>query len=142
MLKLLLIPAAIKIVQWLSENPETNTITLEKISDEYLINYYKKNKESAIKQQITKAIEKIIKDYRYFKIGKTGVPEGRSAQHKDYDRMFVLCQTKYPEFIDNLESYYNSKYINHPKNENINEGTANRMSDTSGYYYLYVVVAG
>jgi len=54
--------------------------------------------------------------------------------------MFLLCQSKYPELIENLERYYNEKYINHKKNDNKNMGSASVMSEIKKNYYLYIVV--
>lgn len=54
--------------------------------------------------------------------------------------MFLLCETKVSSVIEELEEYYNDKFDEHPKNDNINKGSACKMSDINNKYYLYMVV--
>lgn len=74
-----------------------------------------------------------------FKIGKSGVPNERRKGHSEYEVMHLLCESQDKDYINRLESYYNSKYYEHAKNQNKNRGSASTMESKNGYYYLYVV---
>lgn len=54
--------------------------------------------------------------------------------------MFLLCDSKDSDFISELENYYNTKYISHPKNDNKKIGSAGKSVSINGHYYLYIVV--
>jgi len=144
MYQILLIPIAIGIAKLFSKlfesNPDLEKIDSEHIYEDYLVTYFKKDKERIVKQKITSSINRIIETYGHFKIGKSGIPVQRAKQHREYKEMFLLCQSKYPELIENLERYYNEKYINHKKNDNKNMGSASVMSEIKKNYYLYIVV--
>lgn len=94
----------------------------------------------ALKRLITRSINKIVKQCKSFKIGKTGCPDNRFANYKDYDRMILLCQSSDCGIIEVLESYYNQKYFAHPKNDNQRIGSAGIMSNSDSLYFLYIVV--
>jgi len=121
-------------------NSELGGILSSEIYKDYLIKYYKNSNEIIIKQHITKSINLIISNFNNFKIGKTGIPFARAKQYLEYNQMFLLCESRYSDLIENLEIYYNKKYLNHPNNDNINKGSACRMSKIDNKYYLYLVV--
>ncbi|PKP42464.1 MAG: hypothetical protein CVT95_12480 [Bacteroidetes bacterium HGW-Bacteroidetes-12] len=119
---------------------ELSEIKPENIFEDFKVKYFKKSHVGATKTQITKSIEKIIPEYKSFKIGKTGNPTTRNAGHKTYTSMFLLCDSKDSDFISELENYYNSKYISHSKNDNKKVGSAGKSVSINGHYYLYIVV--
>lgn len=92
------------------------------------------------KRCTTMCINKIIADCKAFKIGKTGDPQSRAANYGDFDKMYLLVQSKNSLLIDRLEGYYTQKYYGHKKNMNINRGSAAVMASSHRTYYLYIVV--
>lgn len=94
---------------------------------------------SAVKRRITKSVNLLIDGCKRFKIGKTGVPERRFANYGGYDRMVLLCKSRCASVVETLEAYYNCKYRNHPKCDNIRGGSAADMS-VGGKFFLYVVL--
>jgi len=101
--------------------------------------YFTSKQETIAKIHITKTLNKIIKGKGKFKIGKSGVPHSRNKQHKAFNKMYILAESKNKKFIDKLEALYNEKYISNKKNANYKIGTAGVMSDKTGKYFLYVV---
>ncbi len=144
MYQLLLIPVAFGLAKLFSDvldaNRELAKIDKKHIYRNYLIKYFKKDDEKIVKQKITKSINLIVENYSHFKIGKSGIPAKRAEQHEEYTEMFLLCESKYSELIENLEKYYNKKFRHHEKNDNKNYGSASTMSKIDDNYYLYVVV--
>lgn len=120
MYPLLLIGTGIAILlkELFSADNELKKISTDHIYCDYLNKHYKKTHEGALKANITKSINKIVEQYKGFKIGKTGNPPVRNLNHKEYSEMFLLCESKNPEFIYTLESTYNNKFIEHKKNDN------------------------
>lgn len=124
------------------KDPELKNVKPENIFRDFLFQHFKKNKIGVSKSKITKVInEQIIPNFDVFKIGKTGNPNRRIKEHSiNYDKIFLLCKSKYPEYIVELESYYNYKYFDHYKNENKIKGSSGANSSVDGFYYLYVAV--
>ena len=93
------------------------------------------------KSRITRVINDYANDRRVkgFKIGKTGQPYERASQY-GYTQMILLGKSRNKKLIENLEAEYNEKYRYHPKNDNINAGSAGEMVSKDGYYYLYIVI--
>lgn len=125
---------------YLKKNPELEKIQDDNIYESYLQEYQKDIHIPILKGQITKSINIIIKHYGNFKVGKTGDPISRNKAHKHYDEMFLLCASKHDKVIEELESYYNEKYIQHTKNDNKKVGSAGKCQAVNGKYYLYIVV--
>lgn len=124
------------------KDPELKNVRPENIFEDFLFQHFKKSKLSASKGKITRVINKaIIPEFSAFKIGKTGNPNRRAKEHSvNFDKVFLLCKSKYPEHIVELESYYNEKYFDHPNNENKVKGSSGANSSVDGFYYLYVAV--
>jgi hypothetical protein len=123
-----------------AKNPELKKITNSKTYKDYLRKHFKKTHIGALKSQITISINTIIDNHSRFKIGKTGNPDIRNIQHTDYKKMFLLCESKDESFISELETYYNSKYIEHGKNDNKRKGSAGKSIAANGKFFLYVIV--
>lgn len=88
---------------------------------------------------LIKAIRIIANRSTLFKIGKTGQTlNDRLSQHPKFRRIVGLTWSKDPMKIEKLESVLNSLFVDHPKNDNTNEGSAGIMT-MSGKYWLYVV---
>jgi len=74
-----------------------------------------------------------------FKIGKTSQPvEYRLRQHKKYDDVEVIVKSKYKKEIDRYEEAMLNRFIDHPKCDNKNVGSAARMANKP-LYVLYGV---
>ncbi|OFX37786.1 MAG: hypothetical protein A2X08_02965 [Bacteroidetes bacterium GWA2_32_17] len=131
---------AILLKELFSADNELKKISTEHIYCVYLNKHYEKTNEPTLKANITKSINKITKQYKGFKIGKTGNPPVINMNHKEYSEMFLLCESKNPEFIYTLESIYNKKFIEHKKNDNKKEGSAGICKSVDGKFYLYIVV--
>jgi hypothetical protein len=123
-----------------SSNDELNSISKNSIYDDYKRKHFKKTHNGALKGQITKSINEIIPLYKSFKIGKTGNPPNRHRQHVVYKEMFLLCESRDANFISDIETYFNEKYLNHEKNDNIKGGSACKSKSVDGKHYLYIVV--
>ena len=129
------------LVDFFSGNPEFEEIDHDDIYKDFLIEEDQiEIDEKILKQKITRGINVLIKEYKGFKIGKTGNPKGRTGNHKKYKKMFLLCSTNSKELNKKLEGYYNTKYIEHKKNDNKKEGSAGEAKAVNGRFYLYVVV--
>ncbi|MEG1555345.1 MAG: hypothetical protein RR356_01295 [Bacteroidales bacterium] len=138
---LLLSVAAIAAFKLLFNNKKKDSFSNDAIIKNYLVEDYS-NKKS-LKKTITRRINKIINDYKClsFKIGKTASTNERQKAHFDkYDKLILLYKSEDCVMIEELESYYNEKYIKHKKNENVERGSAGKMSDIDHYYYLYIVL--
>ncbi|MCL6294910.1 hypothetical protein [Jejuia spongiicola] len=121
-------------------NPELGEITHKDIYKDFLIDIDKNDlTERILKQKTTRSINLIIEKHKSFKIGKTGNPKSRTANHKIYDRMFLLCSSSDKEMINVLEGHYNDKYLTHKKNDNKKGGSAGDAKAMNGRYYLYIV---
>ncbi|MCR4561130.1 MAG: hypothetical protein K5685_13715 [Bacteroidales bacterium] len=94
----------------------------------------------ALKRLITRNINSIIPVCKSFKIGKTGCPDNRFVNYKNYDKMILLCQSSDCSVIEVLEAYYNQKYFQHPKNDNKWLGSAGIMTNSENLYFLYMVI--
>lgn len=93
-----------------------------------------------LKGRITQLINRIEKKYENFKIGKTGDPDTRDNSHKAYKYMFILCSSDKAHHIENLESYFTTKYKSNIKCDNKKGGSAGTIKSVDGMYYLYMVV--
>lgn len=100
-----------------------------------------------VKSAITKRLNEIVKSGKptAIKIGKTGLYNSRrnGSVYKDFVEMYILYKSTNKEFVEILESYYNTyakkKY---PKlTVNVKGGSAGVMTNASGFYYLYVALA-
>jgi hypothetical protein len=97
------------------------------------------------KKIATKTIEKAkntIKTSKKFKIGKTGQTLNdrfNSKYQLSFENIVQLYRSKDKELINQLESTLNSHFYSHPKNFNVNEGSAGDMTDKNGFYILYIV---
>ncbi len=114
-------------------------IPREDIDDKYLEQVNRNTNEGDLKRTLTNRINQIIAQCKKFKVGETGSPEGRRKSYVGYSKMYLLCKCTSEEYIDKLEHYYNEKFFNHPKNDNINQGSAGKMSSPDGNFYLYIV---
>jgi len=54
--------------------------------------------------------------------------------------MYLFTISKSILLTDELEEYYNEKYLSHEKNQNINKGSASPMKSTDRNFFLYCVV--
>lgn len=128
------------------DDPELeNLVSKEAINKDFLIDQdYKKLSISALKRQISTTINQHVKgDISGFKIGKTGNPKKRSKSddYKEYNQMVLLCMTKDQSLIEELESYYTDKYIEHTKNDNKKRGSANKsVAIIDNKHFLYMIV--
>jgi len=124
------------------KDPELKNIKPNNIFEDFIFQHFKKSKIGLTKTKITKVLNKaIIPEFNAFKIGKTGNPNRRTKEHSvNFDKVFLLCKSKYPEHIVELETYYNDKYFDHTKNENKIKGSSGANSSIDGFYYLYVAV--
>ncbi len=112
---------------------------LGSIDTDLMVAAKKSDNLAAVKRIITKNVNLLIDGCKSFKIGKSGVPKRRFANYSGYSRMVLLCQSRCASVIEHLEAYYNTKYRNHAKCDNINGGSAADMSG-SGLFFLYVVL--
>ncbi len=112
----------------------------KKIDTSSVVNLDRKEKRKGdFKRFITKRINILLKqNNKKFKIGKSGTDK-RIDNYKNVHKMFILAGSKKAKKIEELESYYNSKYIKSTRNSNKKEGTAGKMSDANGYYFLYLI---
>ncbi|MFL0106932.1 hypothetical protein [Tenacibaculum maritimum] len=141
---LLLIGAVIGLgkllVKAFSSNSEFEEIEHKDIYKNFLIDQDDDElTDTVLKQKITYSINRLIKETKGFKIGKSGNPKARTSNHKKYDKMFLLCGSSDKELINTLESHYNTKYIKDKKNDNKKEGSAGVAVAVNEKYYLYLV---
>lgn len=134
--------AAFGISKLFSSDDDTSGIAgikVNNIDNSNLLEHNRNSDEPNLRRAISQRINSIVNGSKKFKIGKTGNPKGRAGSYeKGYNKMFLLCVSQDAEYINNLESTYNSKYITDPKNGNINEGSARKMESPDGKFYLYV----
>jgi hypothetical protein len=131
------------VIKNLFYDPELKNVEPENIYKDFLFQHYKKTQLKNTKQKITKVLNSvIIPEFKYFKIGKTGNPNRRAKEHKvNFDKVFLLCKSKYPEHIVELEKYYIEKYYDHSNNKNkIKGSTGANVRQADDFYYLYVAV--
>lgn len=90
MYQLLLIPIALGLAKLFTNlfksNPELKRIKKDSIYKDYLITHNKNDSLKVTKQKITKSINQTIKNYDHFKIGKSGIPQSRASQYKEYKK--------------------------------------------------------
>jgi len=101
---------------------------------------FKPSQETIAKIHITKTINKLTKRKVKFKIGKTGMPDNRKKQHKEFSKMYIIAESKNDIFINKLEAIYNEKFIDNKKNVNYKIGSAGKMTDKTGRYFLYLII--
>ena len=96
---------------------------------------------TTVKNNTTRRINFILEEIKHkgFKIGRTSSPEQRSGGHKEYNKMFLLCMGP-KSVIENLEAYYNERYINYPKCDNRKAGSAGPSVKVGSAHYLYLVL--
>lgn len=110
--------------------------------DDLILDYarfFKANDETLAKMLITRTINRLIKNSKSFKIGKSGNPKGRKVQYTKFNKMYIIVESKEEHFIEKLERIYNEKYISSKKNTNCKIGSAGKMTGKTGKYYLYFV---
>lgn len=108
----------------------TETVMKVKLSDNL----------SVVKRTLTRRINRMIRDCRGFKIGRTSAPEKRSGKYEKYKTMQVLCAAR-QDIIQELEDYYIHRFLEDPRNDNKNRGSAGPAGTTiDGRHYLYVVM--
>ena len=101
--------------------------------------FYKPSEETIAKTHITKTLNKLTKKNGKFKIGKSGTPNDRNIQHKEFKKMYIIAESKNKKFINKFEAIYNEKFIANKKNVNCKIGSAGEMTDKTGRYFLYVI---
>lgn len=101
--------------------------------------FFNSSEETVAKIHTTKTINKLIGYTKKFKIGKSGNPESRNTQHTQFNKMYIIVESRNESFIDKLEGIYNEKYILNNKNKNCKIGSAGKMTDKSGRYFLYFI---
>ena len=133
---------AIKLLEWIfSGDDDSPELAGRKILLNYLVDAdASASEDSVIKTQVTKTVNKLISSCNGFKIGKSGNPKTRAYSYQQYNNMYVLCSSNSVEFIEDLEAYYNDKFIDHSKNDNQRTGSAGESVAANGSYYLYIVV--
>lgn len=91
--------------------------------------------------KIKNAIDAILAQHRYAKVGKTVSPAKRfqATDYRDYHTMYVVYQTSSDAFIRHYESHFINKYRS--KLDNQHEHSTGRLASVKGMHYLYVVVA-
>lgn len=95
---------------------------------------------AAVKRTLTRRINLQIDLCRGFKIGRTSAPENRSGKYEKYSSMLVLCEAR-KDIIEALEDYYITRYLDDPRNDNKNRGSAGPAGSTiDGRHYLYLVL--
>lgn len=102
--------------------------------------FFDSKEETEAKKHATRSINKIVAQCKDFKIGKSGVPQTRKYAHSGFDKLYVIIESLDGDFIDELESHYNEKFFDNPKNVNKKKGSAGVMTDEGYGYFLYVVV--
>ncbi|PKN16505.1 MAG: hypothetical protein CVU66_00715 [Deltaproteobacteria bacterium HGW-Deltaproteobacteria-23] len=122
------------------KSSELSLISRKDIYKSYCKKILKSSKPAVTRTHITRSINTIMAEYPHFKIGKTGNPNARQANHHVYSKMFLITESKYPDIISQYEREYNDRYAGTPGCDNIRGGSAGPISEISGKYYLYVVV--
>jgi hypothetical protein len=129
-------------IEALSEATDKSTTEFNKddiITD--CVKFFKSTEETKAKSHATKTINKLIKNTKGFKIGKSGTPKDRNIQHTQFEKMYIIVESKNKKFINKLEGIYNGKYISNKKNKNCKIGSAGEMTDKTGRYFLYFITA-
>ncbi len=144
MYPLLLIAVAVGLgkllVEAFGDNSEFKEIDHRDIYQDFLIDQDKDElNPSVLKRKITRSINRLSGEAKGFKIGKSGNPKTRTSNHKEYDKMFLLCSSSNRNLIDDLESHYNAKYVEDKKNDNKRVGSAGVAVAVDGRYYLYIL---
>lgn len=117
--------------------------TISEFSDKDVITDYAKlftpKDETKAKIHTTRTINKLIKNIKLFKIGKSGDPKTRHKSYTKLQKMYIIVESENKDFISKLESIYNEKFISNKKNKNCNVGSAGDMTDKIGRYFLYFI---
>lgn len=132
---------ALFIINKIKVDPQLKRINKDCIYADLMIKYKRKNADAVLKRKITRNINILIKEFKYFKIGKTGNFTTRAMNYIEFEHMFILLEANYSETIVELENYYNEKYFDHPKNKNINKGSACKTVSKNGKHYLYIALS-
>ncbi len=121
---------------------------VEKISKDSVFDTFCITHNSQANEKLYNRIEKIIKEIRLFenpksiKFGKTGDELQRilGADYTDsgYTKMFILCESRNKEFIDNLEVYFINRHWGDC--DNTHRTIVGNMTDTTGLYKMYLVL--
>ena len=101
--------------------------------------FFNSSDETIAKIHTTKTINKLIGSTKKFKIGKSGNPKSRNTQHTQFNKLYIIVESRNKSFINNLEAIYNEKYISNKKNKNCKIGSAGVMTDKNGRYFLYFI---
>jgi hypothetical protein len=103
--------------------------------------FFKSTEKTKAKIHSTRILNKLIETSKKFKIGKSGDPKGRKIKHFDFEKMYVLVESENEKFINELEAHYNEKYISNKKNKNLKIGSAGKMTEKTGRYFLYFIIS-
>lgn len=136
---LIIVALGIGIAKLLS-NTEKTGIATEDINMNYLKDIGKQPDMTKTKRHVTRTVNLISSKYSKFKIGKSGEPTRRAKEYEGYKAMYLISVSSNRAAIETLEAHFNEKFINNPKNLNSNKGTAGVMSDTTGWFFLYIAV--
>lgn len=96
---------------------------------------------SGTTRKITNAIDRVLKEHRYAKIGKTVRPAKRlqATDYRKYHTMYLVYETTSDDYICHYESLFIKKYRD--RLDNKHENSTGRVANVRGKNYLYVVVA-
>ena len=85
-------------------------------------------------------IEQIAQKATRFKIGETGLSLNQrlKAYNKTYQKILPITRSVHRDKIDAIEAKLIAHFINHPKCDNLNTGSAGEMTE-SALYRIYVV---
>lgn len=115
---------ALLFVALFQDDPELSEIQTDDISDKLVKEIHADEPHlNLVKARATRIINSIVKQYDHFKIGKSGKPEKRIKQY-DYTFMYLIFKSKNKTLINEMESFFNNKFIKHSKNDNKNRGSA------------------
>lgn len=121
--------------RWLFEHSEDNA---RQIDDTYLVTGPKGRSTTL---RIHHAIEKILKQHAYAKIGKSVQPDARlkKADYRPYQTMYLVYETTSSEYISHYERYFINSFYD--RLDNKHDVSSGRIAKVKSKSYLYVVVA-
>ena len=127
--------------EYLKQDIGLSGIELQAIFDERLLPVSTTDDLTGVKIKTTRLISQILlgNKHKGFKIGRTSSPTQRAGGHKEYDRMILLCMGP-KSVIEELEAYYNERYLQNPKCDNQRGGSAGPSVAVGRKHYLYLVL--
>lgn len=54
--------------------------------------------------------------------------------------MYLIFKSKNEALINEMEAFFNNRFIEHPKNDNKNRGSAGIAKSENGWYFMYVAI--